>query len=181
MARSCCWPRAFRVVVYNELARAGFLLLDRGGSVSDLGRWMSQLELRRDRAHFRTVPVSDESSTGYFPFPARPRWSRAPAAASAWPSRSSWPQAGARTILAARSLDKLREHAQALADEGFEASALRMDHGRPGTPSASAIETSRRRTSWSTSPAPISASASRNTRRQSTSTSCRPTCTASWS
>jgi len=30
------------VVVYNELARAGFLLLIFAVSVSDLGRWMSQ-------------------------------------------------------------------------------------------------------------------------------------------
>jgi Zn-dependent protease len=30
------------VVVYNELARAGFLLLIVVVSVSDLGRWMSQ-------------------------------------------------------------------------------------------------------------------------------------------
>jgi gluconate 5-dehydrogenase len=36
-------------------------------------------------------------------------------------------EAGARTILAARSIDKLREHAQALVAKGFEASALRLD------------------------------------------------------
>jgi hypothetical protein len=30
------------MVVYNELARAGFLLLIVAVSVSDLGRWMSQ-------------------------------------------------------------------------------------------------------------------------------------------
>ena len=35
--------------------------------------------------------------------------------------------AGARTVLAARSIDKLREHAQALVDKGWQASALRMD------------------------------------------------------
>jgi NAD(P)-dependent dehydrogenase (short-subunit alcohol dehydrogenase family) len=36
-------------------------------------------------------------------------------------------EAGARTILAARSVDKLREHAQALEAKGFQASALRLD------------------------------------------------------
>jgi gluconate 5-dehydrogenase len=36
-------------------------------------------------------------------------------------------EAGARTTLAARSLDKLREHAQALVAKGFEASALQLD------------------------------------------------------
>ena len=36
-------------------------------------------------------------------------------------------QAGARTTLAARSVDKLREHAQALETKGFEANALRLD------------------------------------------------------
>jgi len=36
-------------------------------------------------------------------------------------------EAGARTTLAARSVDKLREHAQALKAKGFEASALRLD------------------------------------------------------
>lgn len=35
--------------------------------------------------------------------------------------------AGARTVLAARSMDKLREHVQALMDKGSQASALRMD------------------------------------------------------
>lgn len=36
-------------------------------------------------------------------------------------------EAGARTILAARSIDKLQEHADALAAKGFEARALRLD------------------------------------------------------
>jgi len=36
-------------------------------------------------------------------------------------------EAGARTTLAARSLDRLQEHAQALVAKGFEASALRLD------------------------------------------------------
>jgi len=36
-------------------------------------------------------------------------------------------EAGARTILAARSVDKLREQAQALEAQGFQASALRLD------------------------------------------------------
>ena len=36
-------------------------------------------------------------------------------------------QAGARTILAARSIDKLQKHAQALEASGFQASALRLD------------------------------------------------------
>jgi len=39
--------------------------------------------------------------------------------------------AGARTILAARSADKLQEHAQALAAKGCQASALRMDIADP--------------------------------------------------
>jgi NAD(P)-dependent dehydrogenase (short-subunit alcohol dehydrogenase family) len=37
--------------------------------------------------------------------------------------------AGARTTLAARSIDKLREHAEALAAQGFEACALQLDMG----------------------------------------------------
>jgi gluconate 5-dehydrogenase len=36
-------------------------------------------------------------------------------------------EAGARTIMAARSVDRLREHAQALEAQGFEARALRLD------------------------------------------------------
>jgi gluconate 5-dehydrogenase len=36
-------------------------------------------------------------------------------------------EAGARTILAARSVDKLTEHAQALEAKGYQASALRLD------------------------------------------------------
>jgi gluconate 5-dehydrogenase len=36
-------------------------------------------------------------------------------------------EAGARTTLAARSVDKLREHAQALEAKGYQASALRLD------------------------------------------------------
>jgi len=36
-------------------------------------------------------------------------------------------EAGSRTTLAARSMDKLREHAEALVARGFEASALQLD------------------------------------------------------
>ncbi len=42
-------------------------------------------------------------------------------------------EAGARTILAARSLDKLEEHARALEAKGFQASALRMDMTDPAS------------------------------------------------
>ena len=40
-------------------------------------------------------------------------------------------EAGARTILAARSVEKLQEHAQALAAKGCQASALRLDIADP--------------------------------------------------
>jgi NAD(P)-dependent dehydrogenase (short-subunit alcohol dehydrogenase family) len=40
-------------------------------------------------------------------------------------------EAGARTTLAARSVDRLREHAQALTAKGFEASALALDMADP--------------------------------------------------
>jgi gluconate 5-dehydrogenase len=42
-------------------------------------------------------------------------------------------EAGARTILAARSMDKLREHAAALNAKGFEASALPLDMADSGS------------------------------------------------
>ena len=42
-------------------------------------------------------------------------------------------EAGARTILAARSLDQLEEHAKALRDKGHDATALRMDIADPGS------------------------------------------------
>jgi len=44
--------------------------------------------------------------------------------------------AGAHTVLAARSLDKLESHAKALAEKGYSAAALRMD-----TSDASSIDT----------------------------------------
>jgi len=42
-------------------------------------------------------------------------------------------EAGARTILAARSIDKLEEHARALEAKGCQASALRMDMADPAS------------------------------------------------
>ena len=42
-------------------------------------------------------------------------------------------EAGARTILAARSLDALEREAAALREEGLEAEALRLDMGEPAT------------------------------------------------
>ena len=39
--------------------------------------------------------------------------------------------AGAHTVLAARSMDKLEEHARALRDKGQSASAVRMDMSDP--------------------------------------------------
>src|ERR1039458_2325081 len=42
-------------------------------------------------------------------------------------------EAGARTMLAARSVDKLREHAEALVAKGFEASALHLDMADSGS------------------------------------------------
>ncbi len=49
-------------------------------------------------------------------------------------------RAGARTTLAARSIEKLREQARGLVEEGFEASALAMDM-TDGTSIRSAMET----------------------------------------
>ena len=49
-------------------------------------------------------------------------------------------EAGARTMLAARSVDKLREHAEALVAKGFEASALHLDMADSGSIRA-ALET----------------------------------------
>ena len=95
--------------IYNEIARAGFLLLIVAVSISDIGRWMSQLELSGGRAHFQ--PWSGDSmnsNSSVFSLSGKSALVAGASRGIGLAIAQQMAEAGARTILAARSIDKLQ-------------------------------------------------------------------------
>jgi NAD(P)-dependent dehydrogenase (short-subunit alcohol dehydrogenase family) len=90
-------------------------------------------------------------------------------------------EAGARTTLAARSIDKLQEHAQALEAKGCQASALRLDLADSESIRAALEEPRDARYPGQRGRHEHPQELPAIHARRNTSTSCARTCMASWS